>query len=284
MPWKPTRRGDTISRNTGARRMRPRRGVRAAIAVVVVAGAFAARPSAAAFHLMQIEQAIGGVGGDTSAQAIELRLRFPGETFLGLARLRAWDAQGANPVTLVDFTSGVPNGRVGDRVLIASPSFANYTEAPIAADFELTNLIPESYLGAGRITFEGDDGTIYWLLSFGGPAYTGSTIGSSFNDRDGNFGPPFNAPLPSSDVRALLFQGTAVDFSLSNAVDYALTEGPAIFTNNAGDSVPIVPEPGTLGLLAVAAGMFIRRRAGPRRLATKCLDHQLTPSLAFRNR
>ena len=72
---------------------------------------------------MQIEQAIGGVGGDTSAQAIELRLRFPGETFLAAARLRAWDAEGANPVTLVDFTSGVPNGGVGDRVPESLPEF-----------------------------------------------------------------------------------------------------------------------------------------------------------------
>ena len=35
----------------------------------------AATPAVATFHLMQIEQVIGGVNGDTSAQAIQLRMR-----------------------------------------------------------------------------------------------------------------------------------------------------------------------------------------------------------------
>ena len=42
-------------------------------------------PAFASFHLMQIEQVIGGVHGDTSAQAIQLRIRFPGDTALEFA-------------------------------------------------------------------------------------------------------------------------------------------------------------------------------------------------------
>ena len=34
-----------------------------------------AQPAFATFHLMQIEQVIGGVNGDTSRQAIQLRMR-----------------------------------------------------------------------------------------------------------------------------------------------------------------------------------------------------------------
>ncbi len=37
-----------------------------------------ALPAQATFHLMQIEQVIGGVNGDTTAQAIQLRMRFAG--------------------------------------------------------------------------------------------------------------------------------------------------------------------------------------------------------------
>ena len=236
-----------------------RRSVRATLFIIGVV--LAAEPSSAAFHLMQIEQVIGGVNGDPTAQAIQLRLRAGGETNLSFARLRAWDAAGANPITLIDFASGVPSGGLGDRVLIASPAFMTYAQTPISSDFEMTSLIPDTYLTAGRITFEGDDGTIYWLLGFGGSAYVGSTMGSGVNDRDGNFGPPFAGPLPSSDTRALLFQGLATDFSLSNDVDYALTDGPAVFTNNAGESTPLVPEPGTLTLLIVAVGVFTRHRA-----------------------
>ena len=57
----------------------------------------------ASSHFMQIEQVIGGVNGDTSAQAIQLRLRYPGDIDLQLSRIRAWDADGANPVILIDF-------------------------------------------------------------------------------------------------------------------------------------------------------------------------------------
>ena len=239
--------------------MQMRRSVRASLFIVGVV--LAAEPSSAAFHLMQIEQVIGGVNGDPTAQAIQLRLRAGGETNLSFARLRAWDAEGANPITLIDFDTGVPSGSLGDRVLITSPAFLTYTQTSISSDFEMTSLIPDSYLAAGRITFEGDGGRIYWLLGFGGSAYVGSTLGTRTNDRDGDFGPPFAGPLPSSDLRALLFQGLATDFSLSNDVDYALTEGPAVFTNNAGESTLLVPEPGTLSLLLVAVGVFSRHRA-----------------------
>ncbi len=219
-----------------------------------------AGPASASFYLMQIEQVIGGVDGDTSAQAIQLRMRFPGDSDLQFARIRAWDAAGDNPITLIDFDAGVPNNNLGDRILAASPGFADYTETALASDFTLTNLIPESYLSAGRITYEGDDGIIYWLLSFGGAGYMGPTTGSSANDADGDFGPPFVGPLPSSGLQSLLFQGTAMDPSTSNLADYALTVGPAVFTNNAGVSAAVVPEPGTLSLLAFSFWMLTRRR------------------------
>ncbi|MEE9293982.1 MAG: IPTL-CTERM sorting domain-containing protein [Phycisphaerae bacterium] len=229
-------------------------------------------PADAGFHLMQIEQVIGGVNGDTSAQAIQLRLRFPGETLLEFARIRAWDSAGANPITLIDFDASVPPSGVGARVLITSPSFATYTETPLTSDFILTSLIPNSYLAAGRITYEQDNGDIFWSLSFGGAAYTGPTTGLSTNDADGEFGPPFDGPCPSGTTRALQFQGVATDPSSTNANDYELTTGPAVFTNNAGVSSEIVPpalpllsEWGlvVLSLLVATAGTVIlaRRRA-----------------------
>jgi hypothetical protein len=199
-----------------------------------------ARPAFATFHSVQIEQVIGGVNGDTSAQAIQLRLRFPGDNLLGYARLRVWDARGENPITLANL-GDVPNAFIGARVLVASANCAKYTNRPIAADFiiEMQNLIPDSYLAAGRLTYEGIDETIYWSLSFGGSAYTGPNRGSAWNDTDGDFGPPFDGPIPSDGVQALLFQGSALDLSDTNLGDYALTAGPAVFTNNAGQSAKL---------------------------------------------
>ena len=44
--------------------------------ITALLGVLALQPAAhATFHLMQIEQVIGGVNGDTTAQAIQLRMR-----------------------------------------------------------------------------------------------------------------------------------------------------------------------------------------------------------------
>ena len=49
---------------------------------------------------------------------------------------------------------------------------------------------------------------------------------------DGDFGAPFEGPLPSSGVQAVEFQGLPQALSTTNAADYALTSGPAFFTTN----------------------------------------------------
>jgi glucose/arabinose dehydrogenase len=194
----------------------------------------------AALHLMQIEQAIGGVNGNTTAQAIQLRMRSPFETFLSQGRIRVWDANGMNPIVVSDPTTDVPVGAVGARILFASPNFANYTDPPVVPDFTITSLIPESYLAAGSLTFENNTGTlIYWRLSWGGTSYTGPGSGTTDNDADGNFNPPWPDPLPSTSDRAIQFQGSATATSTNNADDYDLTTAAATFTNNAGNSFVI---------------------------------------------
>ncbi len=209
-------------------------GVAAAVAVGL--GAPAARAS---FHLMQIEQLIGGVNGDTTKQAIQLRMRtsFQNQTQFGV--LMAYDATGHNPVVLSAPTISVANFATGAQVLFCTSAFLASTTPPTTCDFVMMNPIPASYLAAGRITWEDHFGTIYWMVCFGGSSYTGSTIGSITNDADGNFGPPWPGPLPSAGVQALLFPGPASAPSTNNAADYVLTAGAAVFTNNAGQSFTI---------------------------------------------
>jgi uncharacterized repeat protein (TIGR01451 family) len=205
-----------------------------------------ASPAFASFHLMKIEEAIGGVGGDTSQQAIQLRMRFAGQNLVGSnqARLIAHDAAGLNPVTLIVFPSDVLNAAQGARILVVSPAFAS-AHPGIPGDFTMTSLIPSSYLPAGRLTFEDSFGTIYWSLAWGGAGYTGSNLGSLTNDADGNFGPPFASALPSSTNQALLFttpDPTGVAPSTTNVADYGVTAGAAVFTNNAGTSGTLPPQ------------------------------------------
>ncbi len=191
------------------------------------------------FHLMQIEQVIGGVNGDTTAQAIQMRMRSTGENFVSSAKLIAFDAAGLNPVTILDLTTNVTNGAVGSHVLIVSANFPSHTTPTTVPDFTMTNPIPASYLAAGSLVWESDTGIIYWRLSWGGAAYTGPNDGNVANDADGNFGPPFGSALPSTGATALQFVGAATAKSTNNAADYHVTTGAAIFMNNAGASFTV---------------------------------------------
>jgi hypothetical protein len=191
------------------------------------------------FHLMQIEEVIGGVNGDSTAQAIQLRMRSTGENFVASGKLIVFDAAGLNPVTVLDLSTNVTNGALGSHVLIASANFPSHTTPTTVPDFTMTNPIPASYLAAGSLCWESDAGIIYWRLSWGGAGYTGSNIGNTINDLDGNFGPPFGSALPSSGATALQFQGTSSAKSTNNAADYLITTGAAVFMNNAGASFTV---------------------------------------------
>jgi hypothetical protein len=217
--------------------MKPSRNTVLAIAAVVAAAV--AAPAAASFHLMQIEHVTGEFCGDTSAQAIQLRMRTAGQNLVAGARLVARDAAGANPVVLLVIPSNVSSSATGSRILVTSMGFGARAGGP-AADFTLTNRIPASYLAAGRLTFEiSGGGIIYWSLAWGGGLYTGSNAGAIDNDADGNFGPPFAGDLVANGDQTVQFQGIATAPSTNNAADYALSASPATLTNNAGGAAPL---------------------------------------------
>jgi len=187
----------------------------------------------ATFHEMQIEQIVGGVNGDTSAQAMQLRMRNPDENMVAGAQLVAFDAAGKNPVVLITFPSNVSVAATGARILITTSTFNSHLANPVAPDFIMSNAIPASYLPAGRVVYQ-SAGELLWSLSWGGSAYTGSNLGENRNDNDGNFGPPFPGPLPFNTSVALRFTGTASAPSTNNAANYQRTNGAATFINNSG--------------------------------------------------
>ncbi len=211
--------------------------------LIVVCGLWTVSERAqASFHFMQIEQVIGGVNGDTTAQAIQLRMRSSFQHLVGnQSEINVYDATGANPVLLVDFATNVTNFAAGSRILVTTPNFANHTNIPLVSDFTM-NPIPVSYLAAGQISFEADSALFgkLWNLNYGGASYTGTTTGGVTNDANGDFGPPFGGPLPTSSTSALLFQGAFSALSTTNLADYALTAGASTFTNNAGTPFTVV--------------------------------------------
>jgi hypothetical protein len=184
------------------------------------------------FHLMQIEQVIGGVNGDVTAQAVQLRMRTGFQNQIQLGILKAWDATGSNPVILIAPPGPVANALAGDRVLFTTPSFDAATTPTCVPDLHMTP-IPASYLPAGRITWEDTFGTVLWSLAWGGANYTGPDTGSLTNSPTGNFGPPWPTPLPTATNQSLLFTGVASAQAGANTTDYVLTTGAAVFTSNA---------------------------------------------------
>lgn len=208
--------------------------------------AVCASPVMAGFHQMQIEQVVGGLGGDTSAQAIQLRMRKGGQNEVSRARIRAWDAAGLNPVTVLDFTSDVPVGSKGSRILIATRPFIDKLrklQPSFTPDYVMALPIPPEYLAAGRLTYEGDSGAVFWSLAWGGPFYTGSHLGKTVNAPDGNFGPAFPLALPRARRRALRFDGPADAIATSNSLDYTFSANPATVVRNDGKSFLIGPVP-----------------------------------------
>jgi hypothetical protein len=212
--------------------------------LIPLVGVFALQPAAhATFHLSQIEQVIVSVDTDTSAQAIQMRMRATGQNFVSGAKLVVVDAAGLHPITILDLASDVANGAVGDHVLIASASFPSHTTPVAVPDFTMVNRIPASYFAAGSLMWQSDTGTVYWRLSWGGAAYTGPCTGNTANDVDGNFCPPFGDPfLSNCTTNALEFQGNATDLSTNNAADYLLIGNPIVFFNNAGASFTVITQ------------------------------------------
>jgi len=210
--------------------------------LLTLLGVVALQPAAhATFHLMQIEQLIGSVNGDSTAQAIQLRMRSVNEdqNLTSGGKLLVFDAAGLNPIVVLDVASDVANGGVGSRVLLVSANFPSHTTPTTVPDFTMANLIPASYFAAGSLCWESDAGIIYWRLSWGGAAYTGPNTGNTANDPDGNFGPPFGSTIPSTGVQALKFQGSMTAKSTNNAADYLLTTGTVVVVNNAGTSFTV---------------------------------------------
>lgn len=245
--------------------------LRGSLVCIAVLGALALPgPALAAFHLMEIEQVIGGVNGDTTAQAVQLKMRFAGQNLLaGVAQVVVRDAAGLNPVTLATFA--LPNKTSGAcrELLLATAGFEFKTTPPVDAtkrDYLMT-AIPAAYLAAGSLTFEQiGNPTPWWRTSWGGAGYTGNStvVAGAFtvaNDLDGSASPAFAGPLSSTSLQALRFTPACATQSVNNAADYALTPGAAVFVNNALTSftvtAPPAPEvpifPGSAGLVLVVA-------------------------------
>ncbi|HXZ84916.1 MAG TPA: hypothetical protein VEI82_05455 [Myxococcota bacterium] len=208
-------------------------------------------PAFAAFHLMQIDQVIGGVGGDTTAQAVQLRMRTTLQNQLsGDAQLVVRDGNGADPRVLSTFPMPNPTQGTCLAILLATDSFTAKTSPAAVPNYTMMP-IPASFLAKGTLTFETLGGaTTYWRVSWGGfdPNGVMSGVAGGFNDDNTTTAPSTSVALPSTSAQALAFTPPCGTTSTTSAAQYAVTASAAVFTNNAGATFTVQQPPPVPGL------------------------------------
>jgi hypothetical protein len=119
------------------------------LSVLAAGWAGGANAEPQAFHLVEINKLLVGYNGNTSIQAIELKLITSGENFVGGAFLAVYDSLAAPVATLGTFPGNVANGLAGDRILCATAAFASAFS--ITPDLVIQPGIP---MVTGQVSFE----------------------------------------------------------------------------------------------------------------------------------
>lgn len=207
--------------------------------LILAALVASAAPAGASFHFMQIDQIMGGFCGDPAAQAIQLRLRAGGQNQVNTRRLVAYDHNGENPVVLLQFPSNVANAAAGATILVATSEFV--TATGITPDFTMTSRIPDSYLRAGRLAFQGGatPASTVWGVGWGCGYYLGDNPGTTDNDADGNFNPPFHLGIPYTSAGSLRYLHNITDPSMDSSLDYDFSVTPTTLTRNNGTATTL---------------------------------------------
>jgi len=120
-----------------------------ALALTPARSALGAPAEAETFHLNEITHLMVGWNGDTSVQAIELKLLSAGENLVGGVSIVIYNASGAAVATLGTFGGSLANGLAGDHILCATANFQ--ATFGITPDLIITAGIPVT---TGQVSFE----------------------------------------------------------------------------------------------------------------------------------
>ena len=103
----------------------------------------------AAFHLNEIEQVMVGLNGNTTIQAVQLKMLATGENLVSGMSIKVYNANGVQTDSLGSFSGSVPQGIAGRRILCATHNFA--ATFGITPDLEIK---PGLLVGTGQVSFE----------------------------------------------------------------------------------------------------------------------------------
>ncbi len=190
-----------------------------------------ALPASAAFHLNEITKVMVGLNGNTTIQAVELKMLAGGENLVTGVSVKVYDAAGAQVDSLGSFSASVPAGIAGRFILCATENFA--ATFGIAPDLLIK---PGLLVGTGQVSFE-KPACFINAVAYGSVTTpkNGTTTASAL--------PPDAATIL---VRAVddgtvpscpMSEDAAARFGLVSATSVT----PVTFSNNAGASVQVFP-------------------------------------------
>ncbi len=212
--------------------MVPRRLARfAPFALLLVLLPLHAIPAGAAFHLNEINKVMVGLNGNTTIQAVELKMLAGGENLVGSVSIKVYDAAGTQVDSLGSFSGPVPSGIAGRFILCATPNFA--------ATFGITpDLIikPGMLLGTGQVSFEKPACFINALAY--GSVTTPKNGTTSAPAIDASAGTVLVRTIDDGTVPSCpMSEDAAARFQIVTATSVT----PVTFTNNAGTAVQVFP-------------------------------------------
>lgn len=153
----------------------------------------------------------------------------------------------------------VAGGRIGETLYVNDNSAANISSGLIGKDIQVFDNSSIWFSGGQvqKILWAVENGTIYLVGNdFSVTNLNGITTALSYGDRLSDYASFVNQPIGLEDYYTGTINGILSDGSVLTNRFYLMTFGSHAGT---GDII-IVPEPGTMGLLAVGAVAMVRKR------------------------
>ena len=201
------------------------------LALVALLALLPVAPAHAAFHLNEITKVLVGLNGNTTIQAVELKMLANGEHFVTGVSIKVYDAAGMKVDSLGTFTGSVGVGLTGRSILCATHNFA--------ATFGITpDLVikPGLLVGTGQVSFE-TASCLVNALAYGSVTApkNGTTSAPALTDGAAtalvrSIDDPTFPSCPLSEDAAARFQLVS-----------GTSASPITFRNNAGASVQVFP-------------------------------------------
>ena len=190
-----------------------------------------ATPARASFHLIEISKVMVGLNGNSTIQAVELKMLAGGQTAVTGGSIKVYEAAGTFVATLGTLPGPVASGITGRRILCATHNFA--VTFGITPDLVIS---PGLLIGTGQVSFEVSSCLVNALAYGTVTSPKNGTTSAAALSADGA-----DALVRSIDNGISPFCPLAEDASARFQVVSGTSLAPITFTNNAAVGVTVFP-------------------------------------------